>query len=77
MVLGQGLILVLAGLGIGLATALGLARVMRSLLYDVSPTDSGTFTAVVAVLTITALAACLVPALKASRIEPLIALRSD
>jgi len=77
MVVRQGLVLVLAGLVTGLAIALGLARVVASLLYDVTPTEPATFVAVSGVLTATAFAACLIPALKASRIEPFIALRSE
>ena len=67
----------LAGIGLGLAAALGLTRLMATLLYDVEPTDPETFVAVAAALAATALAACWLPALKAALVDPIIALRHE
>lgn len=65
------------GIGIGLAGALALTRVLGTLLYDVSVTDSVTFAATTAVLAAAALLAALVPALRAARIDPVEALKSE
>jgi putative ABC transport system permease protein len=77
MIMGQGLGLVFAGLVIGLAGALALTRLMSTLLFGVTPTDSITFAGVALVFLIAALLACYVPARRATRIDPLIALRSE
>ena len=76
-VLGHGLLLTAVGLGIGLAGALVGARLIRSLLYGIAPTDMVTFVAVSVVLTAVALTASYVPARRASRVDPLIALRYE
>jgi ABC-type antimicrobial peptide transport system permease subunit len=73
----QGLGISLVGIVIGMIAASGLTRLMESLLYDVKPTDPQTFTAVVFVLSTTALAACWVPALRAALVDPVIALRYE
>ena len=77
MVVRQGMSIAIAGLVVGVAGALALTRVMTGLLYEVKPTDPATFVAVVGALATTALAACGAPALKAARVDPLIALRHE
>jgi putative ABC transport system permease protein len=77
MILRQGMTLVVIGLAIGLASALGLTRLMKTLLFEVQPTDPLTFAAVSLVLGAAALLACYVPARRALRIDPLRALRSE
>jgi predicted permease len=77
MIVQQGMGIALAGLVLGLAAALALTRVMTSLLYEVTPTDPATFAAVIGALAATALAACCGPALKAARVDPLVALRCE
>jgi len=73
----QGLQLIGAGVGAGLLAAWALARAMASLLLNVSPADPGTFTGVAVLLTLVALAACLIPAGHATRIDPNSALRYE
>jgi putative ABC transport system permease protein len=73
----EGLVLVLMGIGIGLAGALSLTRLMSSLLFGVSSTDATTFAAVPAVLAAVALLACYLPARRAARVDPTVALRYD
>jgi ABC-type antimicrobial peptide transport system permease subunit len=68
---------VLAGVVIGIAGAAALTRLMRTLLFGVSSTDVGTFGAVVALLAVVALAASMIPARRATRVDPLTALRGD
>jgi predicted permease len=77
LVLGQGMALVGAGLAIGLAVAYAAAGLMRSLVIGVSPHDPLTFAGTAAVLGAIALAASYIPARRATRIDPLIALRTD
>src|SRR5207245_2206819 len=77
LVFGEGLRLTVAGVAAGLAAAIGLARLMRSLLYGIGPLDPVAFLlAAMALLGLAALA-CLIPAWRATRIEPLEALRHD
>ena len=66
-----------SGIGIGLAGALALSRALASLVFDVPVRDPLTFGAVAAVLALVALAACIIPARKASRVDPMVALRYD
>jgi putative ABC transport system permease protein len=77
LTVGQGLKLVLLGLFIGLAAAFGLTRVMSSLLFGVSPTDPITFVVIPLVLFAAAMLASYIPARRAARVDPLIALRNE
>jgi putative ABC transport system permease protein len=65
------------GLGLGLAAAFGVSRVLETLLVDVSTTDPITFGTITVILTAVAVAACLIPARRATRVDPLVALRAD
>jgi predicted permease len=77
LVVGQGLRLTLIGVAFGVAGSLALTRFLASLLYDVKPTDPLTFAAVCALIVLVALAASFIPARRATRLDPLAALRSE
>jgi putative ABC transport system permease protein len=77
LIVGQGLKLVLLGMALGLAGALGLTRLLRALLFGVSATDPLTFTFTTLVLAAVALLACWIPARRAAKVDPMIALRCD
>jgi len=77
MVLRNGLGLIAAGVGVGLAASAGLTRLISSELWGVSPTDPWTFAAVVTVLAASGFAACLLPAWRAARVDPTRALRYE
>jgi putative ABC transport system permease protein len=77
MVLGEGMGLTLAGAAVGLLCALAVSRVMAGVLYGVQPTDPATFAAVAVVLGAVAMVACYVPAQRAIRIDPTIALKHE
>ena len=77
LVLREGLVIITAGLIVGLAGALALTRLLQALLFGVSPTDPLTFVVVAAVLTAIALVATLLPARRAARVDPLPALRTE
>jgi putative ABC transport system permease protein len=77
MVVGQGMTLALIGIGVGLAGAWGLTRVIASLLFGVQATDPITFAAISLLLAFVALLACYLPARRAARVNPIEALRAD
>ncbi|HKX32910.1 MAG TPA: FtsX-like permease family protein [Blastocatellia bacterium] len=77
LVVGQGLKLVLPGLGLGLAGALTLTRFLEGWLFGVSPTDPLTFASIAILLTAVALLACWIPARRATTVDPIIALRYE
>jgi putative ABC transport system permease protein len=77
LILGQGLKLTLAGMTLGMAGSLALTKVMAQLLYGVTTADPPTFILVSLTLAGAALLACWLPARRATRVDPLIALRSD
>jgi putative ABC transport system permease protein len=77
LVIGEGMKLTLTGVAIGLLAALALTRLLKSLLFSLSPTDPLTFAAVVMLLILIALAACYIPARRAARTDPMVALRHD
>ena len=77
LVLGSGLALAATGIAIGLVAAASVASVMGALLHEVTPRDPATFTAVGISLTIVAIVASLVPALRATRVDPVRALKAE
>jgi putative ABC transport system permease protein len=77
LILKQGLVLTLAGIGVGLVGALALTRLLSGLLFGVRSTDPATFAAIVLLLTFVSMIACYIPARRATRVDPLIALKYD
>ena len=74
---GEGLIVLLSGASVGITGALGLTRFLASMLYDVKPTDASTLGAITLLLTVVALLANLLPAYRATRVDPMVALRYE
>ncbi len=77
LVMRQGMSLVIVGLVLGILGAIGLTRFMATQLFGVNPTDPATFTLVAVGLALVAMVATLVPAMRATRVDPLVALRQD
>jgi len=77
MVLGQGLFITLVGVVVGMAGSLALTRTMKSMLFGITATDPITLAAVAILLTSVALAACYIPARRATRVDPMVALRYE
>jgi ABC-type antimicrobial peptide transport system permease subunit len=77
LVLRGGMSLALIGAAIGLASAFAVTRVMSSLLFGVTPTDLTTFAAVALLLLVVAFLACYIPARRATKVDPLVALRYE
>ena len=77
LVLGEGMLLALVGLGVGLAGTYFVGRVMKSMLYQVNAIDPAAISAVAAVLLLSALLACYIPARRATQVDPMVALRDE
>jgi len=77
LVLGQGMRLALAGVAVGAAGALALTRVISGLLFGVSAFDPITFVAMAALLVAVTAAACIIPGMRATKVDPLVALRYE
>jgi ABC-type antimicrobial peptide transport system permease subunit len=77
LILGDGVRMTLIGVGIGIVAALGLAQTMSKMLFGVRPTDPLTFSAVAVLLCGIALLACYIPARRAMRVDPIVALRYE
>jgi putative ABC transport system permease protein len=77
MVLGEGVRMTVVGVAIGLAAALALTRLMANMLFGISAHDPFTLSAVASLLVLVALAACYIPARRATKVDPMVALRYE
>jgi putative ABC transport system permease protein len=77
LVLGQSLVMLVIGTVVGLAGAFALTRLMRTLLFEITATDSLTYVSVIGILAVVALLACYIPARRAAKVDPLVALRYE
>jgi putative ABC transport system permease protein len=77
MVIGEGMLLAAAGIAAGALGALSLGRVLQNMLFEVKPTDPATFIGVALALAAAALAACYIPARRAAKVDPVVALRHE
>ena len=77
LILKRGLLQLAVGLTLGLAGTLALSRVLRRMVIQITPTDPLTFAAITLLLTVVSIAACLVPARKATQVDPVVALRAE
>ena len=77
LIVGQGMTLILIGVAVGLALSIGLTRLVQSELFGVSATDPLTFGVIASLLVAVALLACYLPARRATKVDPLVALRYE
>jgi predicted permease len=77
LVLKRGMTLALAGLAVGMVAAFGLTRLLKSMLFGIAPHDPGTFVAVPVLLTLVSALACAIPARRAAKVDPMVALRHE
>jgi putative ABC transport system permease protein len=77
LVLGQGLLLTLAGLAVGIAMSLALTRYLKSVLFGVTTSDLVTYAGVTLLLCLVSVLACYIPARRAARVDPMVALRYE